>query len=389
MTTFLEEAEAELSTPVQSFRIEGPKMYFEALFDKAISAIPSKDLLPVLKNFLVVAEDPEVQVVATDLELSVIADTQSLQVKHSGSKRIVIPAKKMMEILAQTGEGVMTIEATEDEIIIMHEKSTWQLRRPSGEDFPPLPDVKNVNLHTIERKGFISGIQGVRYAASTTSVRPSLQMIDITNGKVTACDGVRLQQVFLGETFPMNLQIPINAVEDLTKLLTLNDQLEEIQIGESDNHLVFRVGSDTFLLNKLTVSFAPVEELMLKSALLNKEQFSVNRQALLAAVKRVRITADSDISSISLELAPQQVTVTAQDAMGNLSWEVVDALYENERTLILNHFYLADMLSMYDGETCTFYLGTDTKTKKSVVLLKDEVTLTFGVINQMKRDWLT
>jgi DNA polymerase III sliding clamp (beta) subunit (PCNA family) len=221
-------------------------------------------------------------------------------------------------------------------------------------------------------------------------VRPSLQMIDITNGKVTACDGVRLQQVFLGSDFPMNLQVPINAVDDLTTLLKLTEEsLHTIKIGETENHLVFEVQNDTYLLNKLVVAFAPVEALLLTPAMMNKDKFTVERADLLAAVKRVRITADEDISAVSLELNDDELSVSAQDALGNTSHERVPIVYKGSRQLILNHKYLAEMLMMYVGSTCSFYLGTDTKTKKSAILLKDDETSTFGVINQMKKDWLS
>jgi DNA polymerase-3 subunit beta len=393
---FLEEAETEIAPAEVRFRVEGTKTAFEGLFDKAISAIPSKDLLPVLKNFRVEAQQPVLRVVSTDLELSVLASTSALTVLQDGI--IVLPAKKMMEILQQCPQGHMSIEVTGDSATIQHtadgknnnSATEWRLRLQRGDDFPKLPDVQNVELHEIDKVKFINALNGVRYAAATSSVRPSLQMIDITNGKVTACDGVRLQQVFLGSDFPMNLQVPINAVDDLTTLLKLTEEsLHTIKIGETENHLVFEVQNDTYLLNKLVVAFAPVEALLLTPAMMNKDKFTVERADLLAAVKRVRITADEDISAVSLELNDDELSVSAQDALGNTSHERVPIVYKGSRQLILNHKYLAEMLMMYVGSTCSFYLGTDTKTKKSAILLKDDETSTFGVINQMKKDWLS
>ncbi len=358
----------------------------DGLFDKAIAAVPRQDLLPVLKNFRLEADDNSLRVTATDLELSILVTTNAVTVKTPGV--IVLPAKKMMAILQQTPDGLMTIDVEEDNTAqISHSGTIWRLRLPKGDDYPLLPDMSVAQLHEINREQFIDGLVGVRNAAATDSVRPSLLMIDISEGKFTACDGVRFQQVRYAD-FPLDMRVPINAVDDLLRLLRIHTETT-IRAGSSDNHLVFEVGSDVFLLRQLTTNFAPVEELLLRPAMTNKDKLSVNRTSLLSAVKRVRITADAEISGVTMDLAENEITVSARDSLGNVSWEAVPSQWSGkERQVTVNHQYLTDLLNMYSGPVCDFYFGPDTKTRKSAVLLRDDRAGTFGVIAQMRKAWI-
>lgn len=366
-------------------KVQTKKFVFQSLFEKSGSVVPSKDILPVLKNFQVEAVAGRVRVVATDLELSVISTTEMVSVSRPGTA--VFPAKKMLDIIREAEDGDMLIDVTDGVATITVERASWTLKLQAGDDYPALPEIADVELFPVDRIKFLGAISSVRHAAATNASRPSLMMIDITDGKMTACDGVRFQQADLGEDFPLSMQLPIGAVDDLVKLLRSQDTAE-IGVGETDYHLVFKVGNDVFIANKLMAQFPDVEELLLKPALENKHVLVTDRQELKDAIKRVRINADPETSAIILHLAADHVRVASRDKFGNASSEAIDASWSTaDRDLVVNHTFLTDMLDMYDGKSTNFLLGEDTKSRKSAVLLKDSGTGTIGIINQMRPDW--
>jgi DNA polymerase-3 subunit beta len=368
------------------FRIKCKKFVFQALFEKASSVVPSKDIMPVLKNFQVEALEGKVRVVATDLELSVISENEMVEVSRQGMA--VFPAKKILDIIREAEDGDMEFNVTNGTATIKVEKATWVLKLQSGDDYPALPDLGELESHVVNRVKFLGAIQAVRYAAAKDTTRPSLMMIDVTNGKMTACDGARFQQADLGDDFPLSLQLPIGAVGDLVRLLRTTDQ-PDITIGETDFHLVFRVGNDVFIANKLMAQFPNVEELLLRPALSNKQQLLIDREELVAAVKRVRINSDLASSAIVLELSSDQCRVVSKDKFGNSSEETLLASWQSgDRSIAVNHVFLSEMLAMYDGQSCKFLLGEDTKSRKSAVLLIDDESGTTGIINQMRQDWV-
>lgn len=371
---------------MSGLHVELKKYVFQALLEKAAAVVPSKDIMPVLKNFQLEVRDGSIRLAATDLEVSVIASTDLVDATKPGVA--ILPAKKMLDILRESEDSELVISVRDSAAAVSVGRATWTLRLHKASDYPKLPNVDAVELHQVNRVKFLNAVQSVQHAAAKDATRPSLMMIDITDGKMTACDGVRFQQASLGNDFPLSMQLPIAAVGDLVKLLRTTD-LDNIAIGESEFHLVFQVGLDVLIVNKLMTEFPNVEELLLRPALSNRSRLLVDRSDLDAAVKRVRINADPETSAIVLEISSGKVTVSSKDKYGNASHETIEASWDgNERSIVVNHLFLIDMLAMHDSRSCKFLLGEDTKSRKSPVMLRDDDAQTIGIINQMRQDWV-
>jgi DNA polymerase-3 subunit beta len=380
----------ELDASHDSLAFETKAFALRALLEKASSVLPSKDIMPVLKNFQVEVGEDRVRVVATDLDLSVIVSTPMIQVKKSGTA--VFPGKRMLQIMQEAPQDAdLLLDVNDGVATIAVGKTQWTLRLVDGSTYPDMPDTSAVEFHSVDRVRFLGAISACRYAAGNDMVRPNLMMIDLAERKMTACDGVRVQQVDLGKDWPdeLTIQIPTAAVDDLVKQMR-STQGELVDIASSDHHLVFRVGSDVFICAKLMATFPDVADLLLRPALANDKELDVDRAELVDAIKRVRITADPETSAIQLALTTDTVTVRSRDKFGNEAVEAVQAnwLYE-QRTLVVNHEFLTDMLAMADVRSCQFFLGEDQKSRKSPIMLRDSETGMVGLINQMRQDWTT
>jgi DNA polymerase III subunit beta len=256
-----------------------------------------------------------------------------------------------------------------------------------GSEYPPLPDTDEVDFAPVDRAKFLSAISAVRYAAATDTVRPSLMLIDITDNKMRAADGVRLQQVPVD--FPLDAQIPIGAVDDLVKLLRTTDQ-NTIEVGETENNLVFRIATDVFIAQKLTAQFPDVEAMILRPALGNDKELNVDREDLIAAIRRVRVTADEETNAVIINLSKGKAEISARDKYGNFATEPLDARWDHADTMIgLNHKHLVEMLSMTDVKSCSFFLGKDIGTsRRAPLMLKDNETGQVGILNQLRVEFL-
>lgn len=374
-------------------RFQCKKFAFQALLEKASATMPNKDIIPVLKNFRVDVDETRIRVVATDLELATVCSSAMVVCDRPGTA--VFPGKKMLDIIKEADDGDLVCDVVDGVATIHAGKATWSLRLQSGDDYPALPEVSEVALHQVDRVKFLGAVSAVRYAAADDDTRPNLMMIDVNDGFMSACDGVRYQRADLigkdgraaGEKFPLSLQIPIAAVNDLVKLLRTTDA-PTIGIGETDNHLVFGVGSDVFISSKLMAQFPDMETILLKPAMLNEDVLTVDRQDLIDAIRRVRITADPETSAIIIDIAAGQVTVRSVDKHHNTADEMIAAGWEKgERRIVVNHKFLYEMLQMADAKSCQFRLGADTKSRKSPLLLEDAENDSVGLVNQMRADW--
>lgn len=362
------------------------KFVLQALLEKAITVVPTRDVMPVLKCFQVIAEPKLLRVIASDCELSLIASTPMVAVQWPGTA--VFPARKLLDIVKSADDGDVSIKVSGHSARIAIGRASWTLQLQGGQDFPAMPVITEAQFVAVDKNVFQKAIVLVRYAASRDPSRANLNIIDIRDGKLTACDGSRIQQIRISD-FPVNLRIPISAVDDLLRLLKITD-LEDIHVGQSDDKLIFRFGSDVFIVSKFHAQFPDMEAAMLRPALENKQTLDVDRDELLAAIRRVRINADLESSAIALHLnADGTMTVMAKDKFGNTAAETFDCTWSGgERNLVVNHKFLTDMIHMYGDATCTFRLGEDTKTRRSPVMLRHVATGSIGVTQQMLSDWV-
>lgn len=366
------ESGADLSFTVKRF-------VFQILLEKASSVVPVKEIAPVLKNYQVEITPSSIRVIATDMELSILSFTE--MVSATGTGTVFFPAKRLLSILREASDGDVMVVIKDGVANIRIGHTSWDLKLANGADYPYMPDVADLTFHQVDRPGFLSAIAAVRYAAAKDATRPHLMLLDFSKGKVTACDGSRFQQAPF--EFPLDVQIPVGAVDDLVRLLRATE-LESVGVAEHANYLAFRVGSDVFLANKMPVTFPDMEEVILRPALENQDILTVDRSDLLDAIKRVRINTDPETGAIGLRVAPGKLTVMSRDRDHNGAEEEISCGWEGpERMVVVNHTFLSDMLGMYSQVTCTFRLGPDTKSKKSPLFLQDTETGASGVIQRM------
>lgn len=372
----------ETGTRVVSFVIK--KFVLETLLSKAITVVPTRDVMPVLKCFQFQVDPQRLRVVASDMEMTLIAATSLVSVTQPGT--VVFPARKLLDIVKSADDADVQITVTNLTARIVIGHASWVLQLAGGYDYPPLPAVTDAAFHAIAKKDFADAITAVRYAASRDPSRASLNIIDIADGKFTACDGTRIQQVRLDD-FPASMRLPISAVDDLLRLLK-STEVDTIQVGQSDTKLIFKLGSDLFIVSKLRANFPDMDAIMLRPAMENRHSLQVGRDELIRAIKRVRITADDGSSAITLHLSPDAIRVAAKDKVGNEAAEPVSGLYSGpQRILCLNHKYLTDMLTAYPSPLLELRLGDDTKTRRAPVLLRESTTGFNAVLQQMMTDW--
>lgn len=374
------------------FRFATKKFVLQALLEKASTALPTRDILPVLKDFLLEVSPDRVRAIATDLELAVISTTEVVTVEQTGSA--VLPGARLLEIVreAEDGQLEMTVGLDDEGTLNAHiavARTTWDLKLKDGSEYPLLPEVGELEWHTLDRSKFLDMLNRVMLAAATDTVRPSLMMIDVSQGRARAADGIRFQQVTMAwwpEGF--DVQIPIFATENLVKLLRMTEA-PSLDMADTEDYLVFRIASDVYVANKLNAQFPEVDEILLKPAKANDQELRVDREEFAKAIKRVRVTADPETSAVVLRLSENQLELRSKDKFGNMASEELDVAWSApEREVAFNHEHLTDMLTMADAKSCLFLLGPDKKTRKSPIMLRDDEAGMVGILNQLRIDFL-
>ena len=138
----------------------------------AVSAsIPAKTSLPVLSNVLLEADDGELWLTGTDLDLTVRIKVPA-EVKESGT--ITAPGKKLQELARELPEHPVTISATGHQLEVQCGWSHFKLNGLPKEEFPSLPEVEFEDAWQITGKALAELVRRTTFAVSTEESRPIL-----------------------------------------------------------------------------------------------------------------------------------------------------------------------------------------------------------------------
>ncbi len=354
-----------------------------SLLERAIGVVPSRDMVPVLTNFQFRLSEGEIKVVASSLDMSLVVSTSQVDVKVPGVE--VFPARTLLAIIKETGNGdSVLIEVTKLGAVISSGTFAAEIRLTNGSDFPAMDNLDDVKFHEINRASFVDALSTVKYAlpGKEYSGQDTLRMISIKGGKFTACDGSRFQQVRI-DGFRLSMQLPTFSINTLLKVLNSVDAVT-MEVGETKKRLVFRLGNMVFYVNKMEDPYPNVEQLWLRPALSNDQEFIVDRKELITAIKQVRIAADSSSHAIGLMLDESSVKIVAKDTNSNTAQTTIACKWAGKpKTVVVNYMHLAEMLKAYTQPECRFLLGEDTKTYRAPILLKDDDTMAIATISQM------
>lgn len=355
---------------------------FLHLMEKAIIAIPQKDITPLYVNFQVSVKSDYLEIVATNDEITIVVGTNQVDVKYTGVE--LFPARTLYSIAKESAaNSTIYCEATTHGLVIVAGNFSSELQMFRSKDYPQPISTEGIDFHEIDRQSFIDAISKVRYALPGRDFGglASLGVVSIKNGKFTASDNNRFQQVRV-DNFRLNMQLRAAGLNTLLKTLTASDQ-DVIEVAELDNHLVFRLNNLTYYTKKSGNTYPNVEQLWLKPALNNNQVFLVDKDELITAIKQVKTAADTESNAISLTMENNKLDVRIKSGQKSASTTISCVYPGKERKIVVNFIHLAEMLKAYEAKECKFLLGADAKGRKAPILLKDDETMAVAVINQL------
>lgn len=380
------EVEKSPDATIMDFKIE--KSALSRALNATLPVIPNKDLQPLLRNFHFRLEGIDLRVTGSDSVLTALHHEDVLM--SNGSSGTAVFPPKRLSVIASEAPGEIHFKVVRKKgkytATIKSGSASWTIPLMDPAGYPDFSKAEEEKLNPVERQPFLAALQRVRKAVSTDEMRPYLMLIDLSGGRMRASDSIRFQQTEY--EFPFECQIPFRAAHEVVQRLSASNS-ETIEVGQTKSALIYRFGKSLLVAQKVVAKFPDVDEVLLKPTFSNDLLLKVNRQELLSAVRRVRVTADEGTSAVVLSLNHGSVSVESKDRKGSVSVEEVPAEWEHApRHVSFNHNHLTDLLSSSDTDTCVFRLGKDLKTKPTAFLMEDEAEGFTAVLSQIRLDWM-
>ena len=329
--------------------------------------VERKTTIPILANVLLHAEENKLRIVATDLETGLKSSCDS---KVTASGTITLPAKRLYEIVrALPDKEIRFKQGDANWVTLTCGTSRFRIAGLPQEDFPQLPDAAGGGI-TIPGDTISQLITRTIYAISSEDSKYTFSgaLLVMKPGSLVmvATDGHRLSFVekrggledLAEET---KVLIPKKAMSELLRMLTEGGGDGNIQFSRDENHLFFDLGQRLLVSRVLSGQFPNWEAVMPRN---NDRTFSIGRDEVAAAVRRIAILADERSKIVRFGLSKGSLEIASSHSDLGEANETIEIDYDNEEFQIgFNYQYIIDFLSTIpetevsfefkDGESAT------------------------------------
>ena len=319
---------------------------------KVIGVVERRHTIPILSNVLFNSRDSVLTLTATDNEIEMIS---VVEMHCSDSFNTTVPARKLLDICKALPEEVdITLNISDEKILLTADRSRFTLASLPASDFPILDNIDETHAVTLPQKYLKQLLDNTAFAMAQQDVRYYLNGILLevfpNSVKLVATDGHRLAlseyRTDIGIDREQQIIIPRKAVIELSRLLDQSN--DPVTIIFSQNHIRLKIGLLTFTSKLIDGRFPdytrviPVDS----DCLLN-----INRETLKCAMTRISILSNEKYRGVRLVLSNDNLLIQANNPEREEAEEELAVSYSDAGMEIgFNATYFLDVLNVLDSE---------------------------------------
>ncbi len=341
-------------------RFKSTKNILMSAIQTVEGAVATKTTLPILSNVLIEATKNTIIFNATDLDIGIIYKAEA-DIQEEGT--ITVPAKRFADIIKELPNGEVSINVRKNfNMLIDCGECSFRLIGLPKEEFPTIPKFNNKESIIMEQSLLKKLLKKVSFAMSRDETRYVLNgtMFSIKNKSITlvATDGRRLALTEVKSAIDIDKKeviIPVKTINELNKIL--KDE-GEIKVIFTDNQVAFELNSTVVISRLIEGEFPNYEQVIPKEKKSEKhEKIKINKNKLLAAIKRASLFTSQDSQSIKIDVFKNKLVVSKMTPdVGEVKEDIVMEYNGNEITVGFNPWYLIDVLKNLKEENIKFEL---------------------------------
>ena len=327
---------------------------------KVQSIVGQRSTLPILTNVLLTAEEGVISLTTTDMEMCV---KTSVEADVSEEGVTTLPARRFFSICRELPPGQVEIEVdARDVATIRSGPSFFKLVGLPGDDFPPLPELDEKMVYSVDQVVFREMLHKVIYAASTDETRYILNgaLLSFKDEKLTvvATDGRRLamveQEIEFSDDAQADLVVPSKTISELIKTLSEEGIL---RIRVSATQIAFDFDR-MLVISKLIEGTYPNFQQVIPAQC--EERVAIDRETMLLAIRRVALLTDDQTASVKLNFGSNKLELITNNTEIGEARETIPVKYDGkELSIAFNPGFLMAPLRNLDSDEVFFELSDE------------------------------
>lgn len=314
--------------------------------------VERKNTIPILANVLIDAENDQVSLLATDLDVGLRTRCAASVVKKG---TLTLPAKKLFEIVSALPETEIRIEQDKNgkSVTIAADRFESRMQTLPSAEFPTPPDDTGLSFVSLPGAELKRMITYTKFAITSEDTRYFLNgaqlVLEPDSMSMVATDGHRLAFVRVaaspGNSVKTDVLLPRKTLNEVARLI---EDGSAIEFAQGENHLFFRAGDRLLISRKIDANFPAYERVIPKT---NDKRIDFDRTRLGAAVKRVRLLSNERSKAVKFVVGTDQVEITSSTPEVGEAHEVLAVDYSAAAMQIcFNADYVDNFLGVVETE---------------------------------------
>lgn len=323
-----------------------------------------KNSMPILETFRFSVSNQMLTITASDPEIWI---TTRIELDSSeGDVDFTVIARTIQDAIKEIPDQPLTFYVTPEEhhIVIEYQNGKYDFTCDGVEEYPDCKGLTDEAVRfSIPAHHIFDGINRALFAAADDQLRPQMNGIFFeindkglamvaSDGRKMACTKIpslanEQQASFILPKKPANILKPILSKEE-----------GEIDLAFTSKNAIFTTPTYTLFCRLIEGRFPNYNSVIPSD---NPNHVTVNRAAMISALRRVLVMSTASNSLVKLQAEPNRLTISAQDidyAMGGEEWIIADYMGPC-MSIGFKGALLIELLGMMTGDDVVLQLAQD------------------------------
>jgi DNA polymerase III subunit beta len=335
--------------------------------------IEKRSTLPILSNILLDANNSNLTITATDLDLIFIHQIKNVEILEPG--RTTTTSSIMYDIIRKftSGKKINLSLKDESKLQVESEKSLFNLNCINASEFPLTDENFNQNEFSIKSKQLLKLLNKCKFSVSNDETRHYLSGIYLHQTEVedkiyltaAATDSHRMSISKVRLENKIEFEPIILPKKTIFQLCSLLDNYDgEVKVSNAKSKIKFELDNSILISKLIDGKFPNYIQVIPKN---NQKKLELDLKLFLDSVDRVASVSLDKKDGVKFNMSKDILNLSVNNTNSGDGKESLSVSFDHDLEISFNSRYLMDVASQLDGEKIEIYFN-DTG---SPALIKD------------------
>ena len=335
--------------------------------------IEKRSTLPILSNVLLQANNSNLKITATDLDLIFVQNLSNIEILEEG--QTTTSCSIMYDIVRKfNNEKKINFNlVNESKINLESDKSSFNLNCLKASEFPLTDSDFNENMFVLNSKKLLKLLNKCKSSISNDETRHYLSGIffhinEMDNKKFLTAVATDSHRMAISKTLLLDdinfepIILPKKTIHQLSSLLV--DYDGDVKISNLKSKIKFEFNNVILMSKLIDGKFPNYFQVIPKD---NQKKLEIDLKPFLTSVDRVASVSLDKKDGLRMNLANNNLDLSVNNSNSGDGKESLSVKFEHEIDISFNPRYLIDVASNMDGNKIEIYL----KESGAPALIKD------------------